>query len=89
VLEKNFPNPANPSTNIGYSLASDGPVELRVYNMMGQVIRTLVDGYQVAGHYAVQWDGKDDSGLSVASGVDLSRLQAGNRVEARQLLLLR
>jgi hypothetical protein len=88
-LKQNYPNPFNPSTEIRYELARSGSVELAVYNLLGQKIRTLVNQTQPAGVYSAQWDGQDDFGRAAASGVYLYQLTAGDFKETRKMLLLR
>jgi len=88
-LSQNYPNPFNPSTTISYQLPKSGEVELKIYNMLGQEVRKLVDENQVAGQYTVQWDGRDYSSRTAASGVYLYRLKAGEFVETKKMLLLR
>ena len=90
ALADNFPNPFNPTTTIKYALSQAADVELTVYNVVGQVVRTLVAEYQSAGHYAVEWDATDDSGHSLSSGMYFYRLQAGEEFrEVKKMLLLR
>ena len=84
ILKQNFPNPFNPTTVISWQLAVGSTVNLTVYNLAGQTVATLVDGYQSAGNHSIQFDG---SGL--ASGVYLYRLQVGNNVETRKMVLMR
>lgn len=88
-LDPNFPNPFNPSTTIRFALTATTQVELALYNLAGQRVAKLVSGQREAGSYSVQWDGRDDQGHELASGVYLYRLQAGLQVEIRNLLLLR
>jgi hypothetical protein len=88
-LSQNYPNPFNPSTTISYQLPRSGKVELKIYNMLGQEVRKLVDENQAAGQYTVQWDGRNYNGKPVASGVYLYRLKAGEFVETKKMLLLR
>ncbi len=87
-LAQNYPNPFNSDTVIRFALAQGGPVELVVYNLIGQKVVTLVDGMRPAGSPAVHWDGRDDAGNAVASGVYLYRLQAGTQVRVRKLVLV-
>ncbi len=90
VLEQNYPNPFNPSTTIEYSLPLDKKVTLRIYDMMGRVVRTLVDDQvQSAGRYKVQWDGRNQQGTRVASGVYLYALEFGNFKKTRSMTLLK
>ena len=89
-LFQNYPNPFNPTTTIRYALPGSVPVELTVYNLLGQKVRTLVHRRQPAGRYQVQWDGRDDQGKPVASGVYLYRLRAGSDfTRTKTMLLLR
>lgn len=88
ALHPNYPNPFNPATTITYDLEKSAPVTLTVYNLRGQRVRTLVQATQGAGSYAVQWDGRDDTGRPVSSGMYVYRLQAGERVASRKMTLL-
>lgn len=92
ALFQNHPNPFNPSTTIRYQVAegaANTDVRLTVYNVLGQRVRTLVQRQQAPGRYAVKWDGKDDRGQTVPSGVYLYRFEAGRFVQARKMLLVR
>jgi len=76
ALNQNFPNPFNPVTYIKFALPQESAVRLNVYNMLGQKVITLIDGHQSAGYFTVQWNGRNNSGRSVASGVYFYRLEA-------------
>ena len=89
ALGPNVPNPFNPSTNIAYQLPEAGDVSMIIYNLLGQQVRTLVKGAQEAGFQSVVWDGRDDFGRQVASGVYIYRLQAGNFSQAHRMMLLK
>jgi hypothetical protein len=89
VLEQNYPNPFNPTTQIGYILSKDGFVQLDVYNIMGQHVRSLVNEYRQAGMYKIMWDGKDESGNIVQSGVYLYRLKTTNTVITKRMVFLK
>jgi hypothetical protein len=89
ALGNNYPNPFNPVTTIGYSLAEAAPVRLVVYNLLGRQVRVLVDEVQGVGRYAVEWDGLDEAGLAVSSGVYFYRLEAGPFRAVRKMLLAR
>jgi len=90
ALRQNYPNPFNPTTIISFSLPKRSDVELTIYNMLGQTIRTLLSQSMPAGEYSVTWDGKDKSGSSVASGVYLYRLRVGAEFsETRKMVLLK
>jgi len=92
ALLSNYPNPFNPETWIPYHLSKDAEVTLRIYALNGQVVRTLVLGYQPAGMYqtrsrAAYWDGKNAFGESVASGVYFYTLTAGDFTATRKMLI--
>ena len=89
-LADNFPNPFNPATTIQYALPQAADVELTVYNVVGQVVRTLVAEHQSAGRYTVEWDATDASGHSLSAGLYFYRLQAGGEfAEVKKMLLLK
>ena len=89
ALYPNYPNPFNPNTTIRYDLPGEGVVRLSVYNLSGQKIRTLLDGHQIPGVHRVAWDGKDETGMQVASGIYLYRLKTGTGVLVRKMLMLK
>ncbi|MCK6622291.1 MAG: T9SS type A sorting domain-containing protein [Calditrichaceae bacterium] len=93
-LRQNYPNPFNPTTAISYQLSPMGQaalsdVQLTVYNLLGQKVRTLVNARQPAGRYEVKWEGRDEEGKPVGSGVYFYRLEAGDFTQTRKMLLLR
>ena len=89
-LSQNYPNPFNPETTIRYDLSSDAIVSLTIYNITGQVVRKLIDGESLAaGQYQAVWDGRSESGASVASGMYFYLLHAGDYVAKRKMVLLR
>ena len=87
-LEPSFPNPFNSSTQIPYRLAGPGRVRLEIYNVLGQLVRTLVDEDRPAGSHQAGWDARDGHGAPMAAGVYLARLQYPGGVETRRLLYL-
>ena len=89
ALDQNYPNPFNPSTTIAYRLNEAADIKLTVYNMLGQNIRTLVNKKSQAGEYSVQWDGRNDAGNLVASGIYFYQLVAGDQIQVRKMLLMR
>ncbi len=89
ALHQNYPNPFNPETRIVYELPRATQVTLRVYNAIGQVVRTLVDTKQSAGTHAVFWKGKNDFGESVAAGLYFYELRAGDFHRIRKMVLMR
>lgn len=88
-LSQNHPNPFNPSTFIRFALAHAGDVLLAVYDARGNRIATLVDGPRDAGHHAIRWNGQNQSGLPVASGVYFYRLETGNWESTRRMVLVK
>ena len=88
-LSQNYPNPFNPITEINYALPKDGNIKLTVHNTLGQKVVTLVDERQTAGYRLVCWDSKSQSGNEVSSGIYFYRLQAGDFVQTRKMILLR
>ena len=88
-LRANYPNPFNPETQIAYTISEAGPVDLAIYNLLGQRVRTLVQETQAAGSYQVVWNGRNDKGALVASGIYLYRLSSAQEVQVRRLLLLK
>lgn len=89
VLNQNYPNPFNPTTSISYQLAKNSNVTLAIYNQAGQKVRTLVQGKQSAGLQSVNWDGCDEAGQKVSSGVYLYRLTVDNQVQTKKLMLMK
>jgi len=88
-IAQNYPNPFNPSTIIKFGLPEQQRVRLVVYDFLGRAIRTLRDEEMPAGYHEVIWDGKDEHGLDVASGLYFYRLTAGAFMEARKMVLVR
>ncbi|MFQ5676809.1 MAG: FlgD immunoglobulin-like domain containing protein, partial [bacterium] len=88
-LQQNYPNPFNPTTIIEYALPVDDFVELVIFNALGQAVKTLQQGRQLAGSYQVSWDGTDSRGHQVASGMFFYRIKAGTFVKTKKMILLR
>ncbi|MFQ5637234.1 MAG: S8 family serine peptidase [bacterium] len=91
-LGQNFPNPFNPTTRLRYTLSAlhkNAKVKLEIFNALGQKVRRLVHEIQAAGNHSVEWDGTDDAGRTVATGIYFYRLQAGSFVEMKKMILLR
>jgi hypothetical protein len=87
-LGQNYPNPFNPSTTIEFAIPTESQVNVSIYNVLGQLVRTLVDDSRQAGTYAVEWDGNDYSGRRAASGIYMYRIQADNFSDSRKMLML-
>jgi flagellar hook assembly protein FlgD len=90
VLHQNRPNPFNPTTTITFELAEATTVTLRIFDGSGRIVRTLLDAANKARDFhSVTWDGNDDSGQRVASGLYIYRLQAGSTVLTRKMVLMK
>ncbi|MCK5052270.1 MAG: T9SS type A sorting domain-containing protein [Candidatus Cloacimonetes bacterium] len=85
----NYPNPFNPETTIAYSLPNDGMIELRVFNIRGQLVKTLVKGEQLAGSYETVWNGKDNNEKSVSSGIYFYKLSTKDDTIMKKMLMLK
>jgi len=88
-LSQNYPNPFNPETNINFDLPQKSKVSIRVYNILGREITTLVDKELSAGKYNVTWDGSNSSGQKASSGIYFYKINAGNFTETRKMILLK
>jgi hypothetical protein len=88
-LFQNYPNPFNPNTTISFNLNKVGQVDLAIYNMLGQKVRTLVfDFYSSTGPHSAVWDGLDDNGIHVGSGIYIYRLRSNGRIASKKMLML-
>ena len=88
-LSQNYPNPFNPSTTLKYALKEDRYVKLNIYNMLGQRVKTLVNVFQSAGYKQVIWNGTNENGVKVPSGLYIYRIEAGDFVDTKKMLLLK
>jgi len=89
LLYQNYPNPFNPSTKINYSLKENSKVSLNIYNIKGQKVRQLVSDQLSAGQHSVIWNGKDDNGKAVSSGIYFYKLKADNYTNTKRMILLK
>jgi len=89
ALEGNFPNPFNPTTTVGFALPEASAVRLVVYDMMGREVTTLIDTNLGAGRYQARWEGKNDFGNTVASGVYILRMTAGDFSQVHQMVMMK
>ena len=89
ALYQNYPNPFNPTTVISFDVATRTNVSLRIFNILGQEIRTLVDAQLSPGHDVITWDGKNNAGVSVNSGIYIYSLQAGDFRDSKKLALVK
>ena len=88
-LHSNFPNPFNPTTSIKYDLPKDATVSLMIYDITGREIRHLVNETQNAGFKAIMWDGTNNYGHQVGTGMYLYQIKAGSFVQTRKMLLMK
>ena len=88
-MDQNFPNPFNPKTNISFSLPQAQSVVLNVYNLKGQLVKKLIDATMPAGPTMISWDGTDDNGNTVSSGIYSYRLQSGGKNITRKMMLMK
>ncbi|RLC51596.1 MAG: hypothetical protein DRH79_05980 [Candidatus Cloacimonadota bacterium] len=88
-LNGNYPNPFNPSTNIAYSIKESGKVTLQVYNIRGQLIKTLIDEVNEPGEHAVTWNGKNIANKSVASGIYFYKLKTDDFQQTKKMIMLK
>jgi subtilisin family serine protease len=89
VLLQNYPNPFNPNTTISYQLPVSGLVRLNIFNVRGQLVKTLVNQDQPAGTYTIQWDGRDEQGQTATSGIYFYQLKSQHWSEVRKMVLMR
>ena len=87
ALAQNYPNPFNSGTVIGFDLTQQGEVKLEIFNLLGQSVAVLAEGTRLAGRYAVHWDGRNEGGRMLASGLYFYRLQTPVGSQTRKLLL--
>ena len=88
-LHSNYPNPFNPVTNIAYSVKEAGNVTLQVYNIKGQLVKTLVNDVREAGSFTTTWSGRDNSNKSVSSGVYFYKMKTGNYTSTKKMILMK
>jgi len=89
VLDQNYPNPFNPTTQIRFGIPQAGNVTLKIYNSVGQLVKTLVDGNMSEGYHQVTWDATDNSGNKLSSGVYFYRITAGTFTQVNKMMLLK
>jgi len=89
LLFQNYPNPFNPTTTIKYYLSKPQKITLTIYDILGQKIQTLVNGFQTAGTKYIIWDGKNNNGNSVSSGVYFYQIQTGDIIKNRKMILMK
>ncbi|HPM03779.1 MAG TPA: FlgD immunoglobulin-like domain containing protein, partial [Candidatus Cloacimonadota bacterium] len=88
-LNGNYPNPFNPVTTISYSIEKDDHVSIDVFNVKGQKVRTLVNDRLTAGSHTIQWNGTDDNGKNVSSGIYFFNMKSGKYTSTRKMILMK
>ena len=89
ALHQNYPNPFNPSTTISFTVATSGPVELSVFDLLGRRVRILTEGPRPSGQHTVVWDGTDEKERAVGSGIYVYRLRITDFVQTRKMVLVK
>ena len=89
ALHQNYPNPFNPITSLRYDLPEDGLVNITIYDMMGRIVKTLVNVSQTAGFKSVQWNATNDKNEPVSAGLYLYTIQAGEFRQTKKMVLLK
>ena len=89
ALDQNYPNPFNPSTVIRYSLPAESNVTLKIYDILGEEVRTLVDGVQDAGYQSAEWNATNNNGASLPSGIYICRIQAASLANGKEFFQVR
>ena len=89
ALEQNYPNPFNPSTLLRYSIVSTSLVTLKVYDILGREVKTLVNKEQASGVYDINWNGDDELGNKVSTGVYFYRIEAGDFIQTKKMILVK
>lgn len=88
-LQQNYPNPFNPTTMIRFGLPTKSQVTLKIFNLLGQEVTTLVDEVLPAGTHSTEWDGRDQAGVEVATGIYFYKLVAGDFIETKKMMLVK
>jgi hypothetical protein len=89
ALSQNYPNPFNPNTEIKYQIPKDGRVIMKIYNVMGQEVVTLVDGDLETGYYTATWNARNSRGSEVSAGIYFCRMKAGEFSQTRKMVLIK
>jgi len=89
TFHQNYPNPFNPTTTLSYELPKDSYVSIIIYDMLGNVVNNLVNANQSSGYKSIQWDAINNQGEPVSAGVYLYKIQAGEFVDTKKMILLK
>lgn len=88
-LEQNYPNPFNPTTTIEYELNRSDKIQLEIFNIRGEKVKTLVNEFQNAGSYRIQWDGTNSNGSKLSSGIYFYTIKSGGEVSTKKMILIK
>jgi len=88
-IHQNYPNPFNPITFITYELEMEGPVKITIYDMMGILIKILLNGSQTVGHKNIKWNATNDKNEPVSAGLYLYKIESGNNIQTMKMILLK
>ncbi len=88
-LSGNYPNPFNPVTKIKFAVSEPGVVNIEIYNIKGEKVKTLVDGFREANYYTEEWNGTDDNNNTVSSGVYFYKMKAGRYTSTKKMILMK
>ena len=88
-LHQNYPNPFNPITTVIYEILEDSFVDITVYDMLGNVVNNLINANQSSGYKSIQWDATNNQGEPVSAGVYLYKIQAGDFIDTKKMILLK
>ncbi len=88
ALYQNYPNPFNPTTTIKFALPIQSKVELKIFDILGQEVKSLINDYLNSGNYTIEWDSRNNNGEKVSSGIYIYRISAGNFFQAKKMILL-
>ena len=88
-LSQNFPNPFNPITTLKYELPEDSFVDVTVYDLLGNVVKNLINGDQSSGYKSIQWNATNNQGEPISAGVYLYKIQASDYVDTKKMILLK
>ncbi|MFC1724285.1 LamG-like jellyroll fold domain-containing protein [candidate division KSB1 bacterium] len=89
ALKQNYPNPFNPETTIKYELPKTSDVSLKIYNILGQEVKTLINQRKPAGYHTIIWDGRNKNGIKVSSGIYICRIKAGHFVSVKKMVMIK
>ena len=89
ALHQNYPNPFNPVTTLRYDLPEDAMVNITIYDMMGRLVKTMVNTQQTAGYKSIQWNATNNAGRPVSAGLYLYTIQAGEFTQTKKMVLLK